>query len=149
MTAFGIGKAVTQTNADLPSDNIENTENYDDFEDNHHGEVALIPDNTTEESTEEESSSEETEETDETQTEKATKPTETQTTKAPETTAKETTTSKPVADGTFVFTVYGYGHGVGMSQYGANAYAKQGWSYDKILTHYYTCLLYTSPSPRD
>lgn len=138
LTAFGIGKAVTQTNADLPSDNIENTENYDDFEDNRHGEVALIPDNPTDESTEEESSSEETEEATETQTEKATKPTEIQTTKAPETTAKETTTSKPVADGTFVFTVYGYGHGVGMSQYGANAYAKQGWSYDKILTHYYT-----------
>lgn len=131
--AFSIGKAATQSNADLPSDNIENTENYDDFEDNHHGEVALIPDNPSEES-----SSEETESTTEAETEKATKPTETQPTKAPETTAKETTAPKSVADGTFVFTVYGYGHGVGMSQYGANAYAKQGWSYDKILTHYYT-----------
>lgn len=38
----------------------------------------------------------------------------------------------------FVFTVRGYGHGVGMSQYGANAYAKQGWSYTEILQHYYT-----------
>lgn len=41
------------------------------------------------------------------------------------------------ADGAFTFTVSGYGHGVGMSQYGANVYAKQGWLYDEILTHYY------------
>ena len=32
----------------------------------------------------------------------------------------------------------GYGHGVGMSQYGANGMAKQGYTYDKILKHYYT-----------
>lgn len=38
----------------------------------------------------------------------------------------------------FTFTVYGYGHGVGMSQYGANAMAKQGSSYKEILYHYYT-----------
>lgn len=38
----------------------------------------------------------------------------------------------------FVFTVRGYGHGVGMSQTGANAYAKSGWGYEKILKHYYT-----------
>lgn len=31
----------------------------------------------------------------------------------------------------------GYGHGVGMSQYGANAMAKEGKTYDKILKHYY------------
>jgi len=37
----------------------------------------------------------------------------------------------------FVFTTYGYGHGVGMSQTGANEYAKLGWSYDEILDHYY------------
>ena len=40
-------------------------------------------------------------------------------------------------DNAFTFTVSGYGHGVGMSQYGANVYAKQGWSYEKILAHYY------------
>ena len=39
--------------------------------------------------------------------------------------------------GSFLFTVTGYGHGVGMSQYGANVYAKNGWSYDAILAHYY------------
>lgn len=38
----------------------------------------------------------------------------------------------------WLFTVHGYGHGVGMSQYGANHMAKNGYTYDKILTHYYT-----------
>jgi stage II sporulation protein D len=32
----------------------------------------------------------------------------------------------------------GFGHGVGMSQYGAYGYAKHGFSYNAILTHYYT-----------
>lgn len=36
------------------------------------------------------------------------------------------------------FTTYGHGHGVGMSQYGANYMAKQGKNYREILTHYYT-----------
>ncbi len=40
-------------------------------------------------------------------------------------------------DGDFVFTVYGSGHGVGMSQYGAKLLAAQGYSYDDILAHYY------------
>ncbi|MBS7263111.1 MAG: stage II sporulation protein D [Eubacteriales bacterium] len=41
-----------------------------------------------------------------------------------------------------VFDVKGSGHGVGMSQVGANVLAKQGWSYREILTHYYpgTCI---------
>lgn len=34
-------------------------------------------------------------------------------------------------------TTYGYGHGVGMSQYGANSLAKEGYDYKKILAHYY------------
>lgn len=41
-------------------------------------------------------------------------------------------------DGTFRFTVRGYGHGVGMSQYGAHYMAMQGSGYREILTHYYT-----------
>lgn len=41
-------------------------------------------------------------------------------------------------DGVFTFTVYGYGHGVGLSQNGANYMAKQGSDYKEILTHYYT-----------
>jgi len=32
----------------------------------------------------------------------------------------------------------GFGHGVGLSQYGAYGYAKHGFSYDQILTHYFT-----------
>ncbi len=42
------------------------------------------------------------------------------------------------SDGEFIFTTYGYGHGVGMSQNGANILAKQGWSYYDILTFYFT-----------
>ena len=37
----------------------------------------------------------------------------------------------------FTFTVRGYGHGVGMSQYGANVMAKGGATYADILEHYY------------
>ena len=32
----------------------------------------------------------------------------------------------------------GYGHGIGMSQYGAYGYALHGWTYQQILAHYYT-----------
>lgn len=35
-------------------------------------------------------------------------------------------------------TTYGYGHGVGMSQWGANGMAKQGYTTTQILRHYYT-----------
>jgi len=37
----------------------------------------------------------------------------------------------------FAFTVKGYGHRVGMSQYGADYLARQGYRYDEILTYYY------------
>lgn len=47
------------------------------------------------------------------------------------------TISYSPSDDKFVFTVKGYGHGVGMSQVGANAYAKSGYTYDQILKHYY------------
>lgn len=40
-------------------------------------------------------------------------------------------------DGEAVFTTHGFGHGVGMSQYGANAMAKSGSSWREILEHYY------------
>lgn len=36
-----------------------------------------------------------------------------------------------------IFTTKGYGHGAGMSQYGANFMAKDGYSYEEILSHYY------------
>lgn len=34
-------------------------------------------------------------------------------------------------------TTKGYGHGVGMSQYGANEMAKKGYTYEEILNYYY------------
>ena len=37
----------------------------------------------------------------------------------------------------FVVTGHGYGHGVGLSQWGAYGYAKRGTGYRKIATHYY------------
>jgi len=41
------------------------------------------------------------------------------------------------ADGAFRFTGTGFGHGVGMSQWGAYALAKEGADYTDILKHYY------------
>ena len=36
-----------------------------------------------------------------------------------------------------VITTKGYGHGVGLSQYGANLMADKGYNYEQILKHYY------------
>src|SRR4051794_17111540 len=43
----------------------------------------------------------------------------------------------------------GFGHGIGMSQYGAYGYAKHGFTYDQILGHYYseTALAQITPAP--
>ena len=41
------------------------------------------------------------------------------------------------ADGDFVLSVRGYGHGVGMSQYGADYLARQGYSWQEIVAHFY------------
>lgn len=43
---------------------------------------------------------------------------------------------EPIKDG-YNITTKGYGHGVGMSQYGANGMAKEGYTYDEILKYYY------------
>lgn len=40
-------------------------------------------------------------------------------------------------DNYLIFTTKGYGHGVGMSQYGANEMAKIGKTYKEILSYYY------------
>ena len=40
-------------------------------------------------------------------------------------------------DKKLTITTKGFGHGVGMSQYGALGMAKEGYTYDKILKHYY------------
>jgi stage II sporulation protein D len=42
------------------------------------------------------------------------------------------------ADGKTILTANGYGHGVGMSQNGANLLAKSGYNYKEIIYHYYT-----------
>lgn len=41
------------------------------------------------------------------------------------------------SEGEFVFTTRGYGHGVGMSQYGANSMAQDGKTWRDIIEHYY------------
>lgn len=50
---------------------------------------------------------------------------------------KSSTFTVKYGDGNFIFTVSGYGHGVGMSQYGADYMARQGFTYTEILKHYY------------
>ena len=40
-------------------------------------------------------------------------------------------------NGQFYIMTHGYGHGVGLSQWGAKAFAEQGLSYDAILAHYF------------
>ena len=41
-------------------------------------------------------------------------------------------------EGYIDFVVKGYGHGVGMSQWGAEGMAEEGYKYYDILSHYYT-----------
>ncbi len=41
-------------------------------------------------------------------------------------------------DGTLAVTTLGNGHGVGMSQWGANSLAQEGSSFSEIIMHYYT-----------
>jgi stage II sporulation protein D len=48
--------------------------------------------------------------------------------------APGTATAEPV----FLFSGHGWGHGIGMAQYGAFGFAQNGWTYDQILAHYYT-----------
>jgi stage II sporulation protein D len=36
------------------------------------------------------------------------------------------------------FEGHGWGHGIGLSQWGARELAMRGWSYGDILRHYYT-----------
>lgn len=54
-----------------------------------------------------------------------------------------------VEPGNFVFTTYGYGHGVGMSQNGANHYASySGWNYQQILQYYYPGTYIQNTAPK-
>jgi SpoIID/LytB domain protein len=51
---------------------------------------------------------------------------------------------------TFRFHGSGYGHGIGMSQWGAYGLANKGWSYQHILTHFYsrTRVVHSSTLPK-
>lgn len=51
---------------------------------------------------------------------------------------RSSTFETEVQDGKIVFFVTGYGHGVGMSQYGAEQMAKDGSGWKEIIEHYYT-----------
>jgi stage II sporulation protein D len=49
-----------------------------------------------------------------------------------------TTGNLPASPTRFQISGSGFGHGVGMSQYGAYGLAQQGWNYQQIVTHYFT-----------
>ncbi len=68
----------------------------------------------------------------------ATVPTTTVTTVPVTTTSPAETTTTSTASPVLVFTGHGWGHGIGLSQWGAYGYALHGWTYDAILAHYYT-----------
>jgi stage II sporulation protein D len=53
---------------------------------------------------------------------------------SPAATEQPTVQAKPI----FFISGRGWGHGLGMSQYGAYGYAQHGWTYDRIIKHYYT-----------
>ncbi len=69
------------------------------------------------------------------------------------TTAGTTTTTAPTvttsaASSTLIVTGHGWGHGMGMAQWGAYGYALHGWTDTAILTHYYTgTTIGPGPSP--
>ena len=42
------------------------------------------------------------------------------------------------SESAFLINGHGWGHGIGMSQWGTYGYAKHGWAYKAILKHYYT-----------
>jgi stage II sporulation protein D len=51
---------------------------------------------------------------------------------------RSTAVSVEITDADILFTTTGYGHGVGLSQYGANILARRGGAYREILSAYYT-----------
>ena len=60
--------------------------------------------------------------------------------------------AQPVAtpgEAVFVVSGRGWGHGVGMGQYGAYGMAREGRSYDEILAHYYTGTTLGRAGPKD
>ncbi len=53
------------------------------------------------------------------------------------TTTTATTTTVSTTSPVLVVSGHGWGHGLGMSQWGAAGYAQHGFTYDRILSHYY------------
>jgi stage II sporulation protein D len=56
----------------------------------------------------------------------------------PATTSATTTVATSPASAVLAVSGHGWGHGLGLSQWGAYGYAKRGWSFDRILAHYYS-----------
>src|SRR4051812_12461368 len=54
------------------------------------------------------------------------------------TTAPTATTTVSTASSVIAFSGHGWGHGLGLSQWGAYGYAQHGWTFEQILAHYYT-----------
>ncbi|HEY5160412.1 MAG TPA: SpoIID/LytB domain-containing protein [Gaiellaceae bacterium] len=51
--------------------------------------------------------------------------------------ARESSSTLAWSPATLVFSGHGWGHGVGLSQYGAYGYALHGYTYDQMIAHYY------------
>jgi len=62
---------------------------------------------------------------------------------------RSTAVSIEVTDEDIIFTTTGYGHGVGMSQYGAHIMAQNGKTYREILSAYYTGVKFIEPDRRE
>ena len=55
----------------------------------------------------------------------------------PSTTSSAATMTTSPASSVVVVSGHGWGHGLGLSQWGAYGYAQHGWTFDRILAHYY------------
>jgi stage II sporulation protein D len=57
---------------------------------------------------------------------------------SPATTSSTATVTTSPASSVVVVSGHGWGHGLGLSQWGAYGYAKHGWTFDRILARYYS-----------
>ncbi|MBW4549721.1 MAG: SpoIID/LytB domain-containing protein [Aphanocapsa sp. GSE-SYN-MK-11-07L] len=58
--------------------------------------------------------------------------------------ANASTKGRPALPQSFIISGRGFGHGLGMSQWGAYGMAKQGYTYSQILQHYYQGITITT-----